>query len=316
MAGRRSPDKPSAGVPQLSAARRLLRLGLILPALAALILLGEALLQQVRSGGSPSLFRSSEVPGLLYDAVPGLRAEQGQDSRLPPWVVEVDKDGSRRSPSGEPGCPTIWVFGDSYAHGWGVANDQTWPAQLQVSLGGVLGCVPAVRNWALPGYNLSQMRVRLQHLLAAPPSDIPPDLVLVHFEEFDGFPDFDFSNPLGLPGFLRQSAFLRPLQVLRVIQFDRSITEDSIASAAQARRLRAGLEQLGEVAKSQNLSVIPIGEPEISDQLRQLAREQFGVFVPLDSCEGFRFEVDPHYTREGNACVAAMVAGAISTQLR
>lgn len=315
MAGRRPLDRSSPDLPPRSPARRLLGLGLSLIAAAALLLLGEALLQQVRSGGSPSLFRSSEVPGLIYDAVPGLRAEQGQDSRLPPWIVEIDGDGARRAPPGDPGCPSIWVFGDSYAHGWGVANDQSWPAQLQVTLSGSLGCLPTVRNWALPGYNLSQMQVRLQHLLAAPPADAPPDLVLIHFEEFDGFPDFDFSNPLGLPRFLRQSAFLRPLQVLRVLQFDRSITEDPAASAAQALRLKTGLEQLGEWAKSQKLSVIPIAEPEVTEQLRQVAREQFGVFVPLDSCEAFRFEVDPHYTREGNACVATQVAGVLTTRL-
>ena len=167
---------------------------------------------------------------------------------------------------GDPGCPSIWVFGDSHAYGWGVANDQSWPAQLQVTLSGLLGCLLRC-NWALPGYNLSQM------VDSAPPHcsnrRCSTRLVLIHFEEFDGFPDFDFSNPPSR--FLRQSAFLRPLQVLRSF----SSTEASPKTPLPARSGPPPEDPpraTREWAKSQKLSVILIAEPEVSSSCASRAR--------------------------------------------
>lgn len=275
-------------------------------------LLAVVVLRDGAGGGTPSIFRSSSSPGLIYEGKPDASTIQGAGTSLPPWPVHIDELGGRRTPDGDPGCGSIWVLGDSFAFGWGVADEQAWPARLGPALRTRQGCSPKVNNWALPGYHLGQMEARLRLLT----KQGKPDLVVVHIEEFDGFPDFDFANPLGLPQRLLSSALFRPLQVLAVLRFDRSVVEDPVRRLEQGRRLAERVTSMGAMLRVQGLASLVVIEPEVSATIREVIRRDLGVPLDLAVCNrpGDRLATDPHYSDEGNRCIAERAAGRIVEQ--
>ncbi len=276
-------------------------------------LLAVGVLRDGAGGGTPSIFRSTSVPGLIYEGKPGVSTVQGAGTSLPPWPVILDEFGGRTTPDGDPGCGSIWVLGDSFAFGWGVADEQAWPARLGPLLRARQGCSPKVNNWALPGYHLGQMEARL--LLLS--QQAKPDMVVLHIEEFDGFPDFDFSNPLGLPQRLLSSSLFRPFQVLAVLRFDRSVVEDPKRRLEQDQRLAGRVASIGAMLRRQGLDSLVVTEPEVPPAIREVIRREIGAPLDLAVCNGpgDRLATDPHYSDAGNRCIAEHAAGRIVEQL-
>jgi hypothetical protein len=275
--------------------------------------LAESLLHAGTEHDSRSIFRPSRVPGLIYDAIPGATTLQGKDSSLSPWPVAIDEHGARRTPAGQLDCADLWIFGDSFAFGWGVDDAQAWPALLAPALAQHRGCEPKVWNWALPGYHLGQMEARLRLLL----EQGRPDLVVLHIEELDGIADFDFSNPLGLPAVLRRSSLARPLQVLAVQRFDRSVTDSFVRLEQQNQELVRRVRSIAALLKQEELKTIAVLEPEVHAIVRAAVEKELGTPIDISECsgEGGRFKTDPHYTAQGNRCIAELVAAAIPRRL-
>lgn len=88
-------------------------------------------------------------------------------------------------PAPDPKALRILAIGDSVTFGFGVGDDETWPAVLQRRLQQRAGRTVQVRNVAVPGYSTSQGRILFeQHALG---SDFAPDLVVFAFGFNDGF---------------------------------------------------------------------------------------------------------------------------------
>jgi lysophospholipase L1-like esterase len=67
----------------------------------------------------------------------------------------------------------IVVLGDSYAFGWGVAEEESFPRQLERMLHGAYAdAAVEVMNAGVPGYGLYQQRAILERILADAPVDI------------------------------------------------------------------------------------------------------------------------------------------------
>lgn len=287
--------------------RRVSRRGLgLLLGLGIALLCGEVLMSAGPGRGTPSIFRSSAAPGLIYEGKPNTSTVEGAGTTLPPWPITLDAQGGRTTAVGDRDCGSIWVLGDSFAFGWGVADAEAWPSLLGASIAARQGCSPQVKNWALPGYHLGQIEARLQ-LLA---ERSRPDLVVLHLEEFDGFPDFDFANPLGLPSLLQRSSLFRPLQVLAVHRFDRSVVDDPQQRLAQDVRLRLRLESIATLVSTLGLRTLVLIEPEVPATIRDLIGAELGGWIDLAVCNrpGDRLATDPHYSARGNRCIAERVA--------
>jgi hypothetical protein len=134
--------------------------------------------------------------------------------------------------------------------------------------------------------------------------------VLLHIEEFDGFPDFDFANPLGLPSFLQRSSLFRPLQVLAVHRFDRSVVDDPQQRLAQDERLRLRVESIATLVSTLGLRTLVLIEPEVPATIRDVIRAELGSWIDLAICNrpGDRLATDPHYSARGNRCIADRVS--------
>ncbi|MDO8794265.1 MAG: hypothetical protein Q7J25_06570 [Vicinamibacterales bacterium] len=114
-----------------------------------------------------ALLRATWNPGWLHEPWTGFR-ERARTSRF----VNVDASGLRMNRAGESPLArldgAIWVFGGSTTFGYGVADTETIPAQLEQLLG------RPVVNFGRADYYSAQENVLLQQFLGAGfrPSDV------------------------------------------------------------------------------------------------------------------------------------------------
>jgi len=143
-----------------------------------------------------------------------------------------------------------------------------------------------------------------------------PELVVLHIEEFDGFPDFDFANPLGLPERLLSSSLFRPFQVLAVLRFDRSVVENPDRRREQDRRLAERVTSIAGTLRAKDIDSLVVVEPEVSAATREVIRRDLGVPLDLAVCNrpGDRLATDPHYSDAGNRCIAGQVVERVLEQ--
>ncbi|MEM7203692.1 MAG: GDSL-type esterase/lipase family protein [Planctomycetota bacterium] len=94
----------------------------------------------------------------------------------------------------DPEALRIAVFGDSVSFGFGVADDEAWPARLRELLAAKAGTRPVqLRNYAVPGYTTTQGRLLFErHVLAAgedgeDAGPFDPHVVLFAFGFNDGY---------------------------------------------------------------------------------------------------------------------------------
>jgi lysophospholipase L1-like esterase len=123
------------------------------------------------------LHRASAVPGLEYELVPGAALY------VDPWrtVVHVNRLGLRGSELEQakaPGVFRIAAVGDSFTFGNGVADEDTYPRQLEALLPPRAdGRRYEVLNFGVSGYSSADEAAVLRERVAA----FSPDLVLVGY---------------------------------------------------------------------------------------------------------------------------------------
>jgi lysophospholipase L1-like esterase len=110
---------------------------------------------------SPQVYRQPHV--WQHDAEIGWAHRPGSHGRLvqPEFDVEVriNAEGLRgpdRPAAKPPGTYRLLVLGDSFAEGWGVAEEQTFAARLEALLGARLGHPVEVMNLGVAGYGSDQ----------------------------------------------------------------------------------------------------------------------------------------------------------------
>lgn len=116
---------------------------------AVLLAVGLVLLDLALGAWGPAPSRLEDIlrvfelhPTRLWRLRPDL------DTRFQGQLLRTDERGFRRATAGEPspGAGEILCLGDSLTFGWGVADEEAWPARLSDML------ERPVRNLAVPGY--------------------------------------------------------------------------------------------------------------------------------------------------------------------
>jgi lysophospholipase L1-like esterase len=147
--------------------------------------------QKAPNGGKfdlKDILVSSNNPRLVYELIPyrhgtfeGIRYRSNANGMRGPKI-------SKKKPKG------VWriaALGDSTMFGWGIREEETFPAVLQRALNsGSDSRKYEVLNFSVPGYNTA-MEVELFRSRA---EDFDPDLVMIHFD----------LNDLGLPNFIQE----------------------------------------------------------------------------------------------------------------
>lgn len=167
-----------------------------LEALARTVDLRVPALEEPTAGADTVLLNAH--PTRLWYTAPGVKHSAG-------FTATVNALGLRGPPPAAPkpaGVPRILVVGDSSLFGHGVADDETYPAQLESTLAG-LGQRVEVINGGTPGYSTEQTRL----FLAEDGWALQPDLLVIASlwsdNNFDSFRDADllhtqhtFASPL------------------------------------------------------------------------------------------------------------------------
>ncbi|SEN82284.1 GDSL-like Lipase/Acylhydrolase family [Rhodospirillales bacterium URHD0017] len=167
---------------------RSLWLGLALSAatIVLCLLAGEVVTRVWDPGASlwrwPSYAAEASRPSpwearFAYDPTLGWTAIPGSSGTLLGKPLSFTKEGMReqnrdRPPAPGPSMgPLIIAFGDSMTEGYGVGNDETWPAHLERLTG------RRVLNAGVPGYGLDQMVLRAERLVP----ELKPSTVILAF---------------------------------------------------------------------------------------------------------------------------------------
>ncbi len=141
-------------------------------------------------------------PDLMWALKPNLDGVAQQypfTKRMEPWRVSTNDLGLRHplvAPKGD--RYRILCLGDSRTYGFGVENDETWPARLQATLDVRAPGRYDVINAGVPGYSIFHGARYLETLGIT----LEPDMVLLCFGYNDaspvpppGFGDWDWENP-------------------------------------------------------------------------------------------------------------------------
>jgi lysophospholipase L1-like esterase len=129
------------------------------------------------------------------------RHPPGMDAVYQGVRVRTNDLGFRDRPVGPrvPGELRILVLGDSLTFGWGVAEEDTYPRQLEALLAGMLGRPVRTINTGVGGYNsVQELGVARRHV-----GRLRPDLLLLLYVANDVDPvqgDFDPAAQLSLAG--------------------------------------------------------------------------------------------------------------------
>lgn len=205
--------------------RRVLgNLGLLIASVAVVLLMAEAgfrLFRPVQYLKPPSsvpleerretLYRRSRVPGLSYEMIPGRNGTfEGMQVRTNSFGMR----GGEPAPDATPGLFRILVLGDSFTFGFGVAEEEAYPAVLMKILNDRLpptGGRYEVLNLGVLGYSTRDEAIRLAHVS---PSLHPKGVILgyvLNDPEIDPRPSLH--KVFDRPSWWRRSHVLRLLHL-------------------------------------------------------------------------------------------------------
>lgn len=254
---------------------------------AALILGGAELFLSLAS--EPSLYIDEHAP--VWQLRPGIERSVTFVERGAEFQVRTNSRGWRGE---EPSAGGLLCLGDSTTFGWGVAEDEAWPAQ-----------VPGAINAGVPGYSTHQGLARLEHALEVKPARVLLAF-LVRDAELAVMPDHERPVTAAPPSL----ELLRALRSLRAPP-QQAGTVPRVPAERYAQNLRALIEGIRAAGAEPLLLAFPmVDRPEAHiDALVRVSEEQ-GVPLLQPQLEGSDFFAeDPiHLTPEGNARLAAEVA--------
>lgn len=220
------------------------------------------------------------------------------EERHTSFRVRTDSHGWRDE-NVEPGA--LLCLGDSTTFGWGVEEEEAWPARLAARLGS------PVTNAGVPGYTTHQGRQRLAAALATQPGRVILGFLV---RDADLAPVADVDRPPSRPP--------PPLQILRAL---RGLRPQPAPPAGAVFRvspddyvdnLRKMVAEVRAAGAEPLLLAFPMRVPatEHLQALRSLSGEA-RVLEPALAADAF-FDEDPvHLTAEGNDQLASWLADAL-----
>lgn len=136
--------------------------------------IGEAWLRiTAPPADTAGLFRKL-ASGAEWSGKPNAR---GMHTGVPVAFNSLGLRDAERSPQPAPGTLRILAIGDSVTFGMGVAQDETFPRQLESLLGAQHGMPVEVLNMGMPGYNTAHQLAQLREVGLA----LQPKLVVLGF---------------------------------------------------------------------------------------------------------------------------------------
>ncbi|SKA16122.1 GDSL-like Lipase/Acylhydrolase family protein [Enhydrobacter aerosaccus] len=132
---------------------------------------------------------------LAYDSELGWQPIPGVSGTLMDKPFTVSAEGTRAHNLGQPAAtgPLILTLGDSFTEGFGVGNDETWPADLERLTG------RRVLNGGVRGYGIDQMVLRAERLV---PRLKPHTVVLAFIADDTTRTSFSVRDSMGKPYFM------------------------------------------------------------------------------------------------------------------
>ncbi len=274
-------------------------------------------------------------PDLMWALKPNLDGVAQQypfAKRMEPWRVSTNSLGLRHPPIAIKGDRyRILCLGDSRTYGFGVEDDETWPARLQAILDERAPGRYDVINAGVPGYSIFHGARYLETSGVA----LEPDMVLLCFGYNDaspvpppGFGDWDWENP-------RRRAGWRYL-LKRVFQGLDLATER--AAGPRETRLTPGefadsLLRIARFCEARGIAAVPVAWPSLPELLGEhLDRPHLGGMIaaagglagiPVISLEDTLeahvrdiFLDDVHLDAAGYRVVAESIADALTQVFR
>lgn len=256
---------------------------------AALLLGGAELGLRIAGWPDPGIY-AGDIASVWW-----LRADLDQDLPFPEQGTSFHvRTGSMGFRGEDPPPAAIACVGDSTTFGWGVREDEAWPARLQELLG------EPVLNAATPGYSSRQALATVDRLLQARPSTVLLAL-LVRDAQLAPRPDH-LSRPAPAPG-------LRLMAALGVLLQRKAAPPPATVPRVDAEHFEQNLRDLKQRLSAEGVEVrfvaFPMVEPAL-DHLEVLDRfDALRVDLPREAF----FEQDPiHLTAEGHQAMAEQIA--------
>jgi lysophospholipase L1-like esterase len=247
-------------------------------------------------------------PGLYEDASsPVWRLRPGLDREVP-FELEASSFHVRTNTRGwrgeEPSPGALLCLGDSTTFGWGVAEDEAWPARLQQALGA------PVTNGGVPGYSTFQALATLEQALESRPSRVLLGF-LVRDAELAPMADADRPPAQALP----ELFLVRAIRQTKARSPTRSTATSSGVPRVPPRQYRANLDRLIARVEATGAEALVLAFPMQSPPQEHLAAlEGLRVMAPELPTEAF-FPNDPiHLTAQGNALLADWLAAELAEQ--
>jgi len=173
-----APPEQKQAPPPRARATLLQKLALSVGTLAVILVLGEVGLRVAGFAKGPARFFD---PQIGYRFLPNQSRTVLTNDGTPICKVTFNEEGFRgplfTGPKPE-GTTRIACVGDSFTFGWGVEDDESFPAQLAARIEERAGAGEVeVNNFGVPGYNL--WNSRQSYLALTRPTE--PDVVLIAF---------------------------------------------------------------------------------------------------------------------------------------
>ncbi len=305
--------------------------------LAADLFLGWRLMTPERQGEEPAHVHGPD-PRLGWTLRPDARDRHRLDGNFD-VEYRIDSQGFREIAYAGAAQRSLWIFGDSYTFGFGVENEETWPAVLarRYLREGI-----RVVNVGVSGYGVIQMYGRLQDLSdALRPGDvvlfapIAEDLqrsledfsyvsLLLFQERTRGwrFPRFEDGTLRGMPidgSWNRiRALFLNALVSEGIFRFvNRAITGPAVLAEG-----RAVVAAARELCSAQRVEFVLTFLPKVKEIRRGRYDLDLSSFEYLElwqhfpaepeALERIRFPTNAHWNPAGHAVAARAVARALA----
>ena len=267
---------------------------------AAALLGGAELLLRVLGWPDPGIYAGD--PGSLWWLRPSLPARAVPfPERGVSFTVRTNRLGYR---GGDPPEGAWMCLGDSTTFGWGVEEDEAWPARLAAALG------RPVTNAGVPGYTSHQGLLTLENALSARPSRL---LVAYLVRDADPAPAPDHSRaPRATPD-LR---LLTALRQLRPRPKGPAAAPSGPTTRVPPDRYLTNLRALKAQAEAAGVAVTFVAfpmqrRPEAHlDALKTLSAEAL-VLSPALPAAAFFAEDPIHLTADGHDQLARQLAEAL-----
>lgn len=251
----------------------------------------------------------------------GMRFE-GAIRRIPATRVDINAKGYRtplwREPKPE-GLLRVLCLGDSVTFGWGVEEDEAWPARLEARLRADGFPDSEAVSLGVPGYDTLREAAQLEREAAA----LLPDAVVVQFSSNDfgpGGANFLFDS-------YEATRLLRSFALFRLWRGEGSIVGAATGERAHAEgvaRVVAGLEAMGETLRERGVPGVFLFRDDGARGLgtaSHAAREAGFALADYTRAwtaaegDGVEIPVDGHPTPAGHAILAEAAHAALAPAL-